>query len=177
MNKHKQFIKDAYNDKLGLTMCSDWKEAIEETYPEFNERVKLEVGKWYKITDSQYTFEPLICFSGFGRMNYGFNGKGDWFPDFNVYEDENCIKPATDQEVEELLIKEAKKRGLKPLNHRCLEDGLIWINNIGGNYEYVKPSGKLQVGASTIFLDGVWAIPLETITKEEAEKQLGKTII
>ena len=44
MGKHKQFIKDAYNGEFG-SMCSEWKETILKSYPEF-EKVEFKVGDW-----------------------------------------------------------------------------------------------------------------------------------
>src|SRR5690606_12207106 len=40
MNKHKQFIKDAYEGKY-LTMCDKWKSEILKHYPEFGYDIKV----------------------------------------------------------------------------------------------------------------------------------------
>ena len=184
MNKHKKFIKDAYNGKLGLTMCSEWKEAIEETYPEFNEQVKLEVGKWYKYTKHDCNF--LFNITGIdklvdgGVIAYGFDDDSwevcDRWLDDSDYKD---IKPATDQEVKEALIKEAKKRGF--------EEGVMYQTAFGDSTHRINGEldfgfcGRINIHAKKsngiIFENGKWGTIIETITKEEAEKQLGKTII
>ena len=78
----------------------------------------------------------------------------------------------------EALIKEAKKRGYKkgvsvrpvPYAHN------IWEIS-DNNYHYWEDTDRLQIGTDTIYQEGKWATIVETITKEEAEKQLGKTII
>ena len=166
----KDFIKKAHS-----AACSEWKENIEKEFPKLFKEDALVVGKWCKNINSPLS---IICYNSLlkSNVNYGINNSGTWCSNYHLYEYEMTL--ATDKEVEKALVKEAKERGLKPLNHRCLEDGRIWVNNVGGNYEYYPKENKLMIGASTVFLDGKWAtIIKETITKEQAEKELGKTIL
>ena len=165
----KKFIKKAHS-----AACYEWKENIEKEFPKLFKEDALDViFGWNKVPGQS----ALVFLQG-EKTTCGFDYGGNWANTWHENTSSTKYIPATDKEVEEALIKEAKKRGLKPLNHRCLEDGSIWVNNIGGNYEYYPKENKLMIGASTVFLDGKWAtIIKETITKEQAEKELGKTIL
>lgn len=73
---------------------------------------KLEVGKWYKFNRGLSNFLYFIENIKEGT-GYGFN-KGIWCNDNDRWCDNfDNHTPATDKEVEEALIKEAKKRGFK----------------------------------------------------------------
>lgn len=167
--KRKEFIKRAHK-----AACEDWQLEIEKEFSELFIKPKFEVGKWYKISNEE---GYLLNYSGDRDKNYGLmNGKYSESYSFWNYHIKNS-KPATNQEVEKALIKEAKKRGIKPENHKCLVDGNIWTDNIGGKYDYCGEG--LMIGASWCFYKGKWAeiITKETITKAEAEKKLGVSII
>ena len=89
------------------------------------------------------------------------------------------MTPATDKEVEEALIKEAKKR-YKNSQAKCLHDASDY--NSKEEYEINHESDgclrfKNNTGVGCLFSMGKWATIINTITKEEAEKELGKTII
>lgn len=81
---------------------------------------------------------------------------------------------------EEALLKEAKRLGVKV---RCLADGsVVTVQEM--EFSFCKISGDFWVKQEEyglwclLFEDGVWAtIVTETITKEQAEKELGKTIV
>lgn len=184
MNKHKEFIKKAYNGELGLTMCSEWKEAIEKQYPEF--KTQLEVGKWY-THDNGF----LFCFTGgFDKdkdpFGYGLSTYGNWY-DLDETEDGGWngkeLRPATKEEVEEALINEAKKRGFKEgVRIKVHADELDNPENTGRSLNidgnHITYDGEsLVFDCAVIFHNGKWAEIIETITKEEAEKQLGKKIV
>ena len=179
MNKHKEFIKNAYNGKLGLTMCDDWKEEILKAYPEFEE--KKELNKWFKDD----TNPKWLMFYSDKDYRYGFCSDGDW-----VYKDGRVGNPyedsrnylATEEEVFQALEKEAVKRGFKEDVRfiDCDGDEGFFSDNL--NYESNTDSNTfgLWLGSSYHLFnkDGKWGkvIP-DTITKAEAEAQLGKTII
>tara|TARA_R110000764_G_scaffold179285_2_gene265362 strand:+ start:113 stop:463 length:351 start_codon:yes stop_codon:yes gene_type:complete len=87
--------------------------------------------------------------------------------------------PKLFKEVEQALIEEANKRGFKKgvianLTHCGHRNSRAEILN--ENYRY---NGRyLSIDNFIIFEKGKWAeIIKQTITKEEAEKQLGKTIL
>tara|TARA_R110000823_G_scaffold234665_3_gene360875 strand:+ start:28 stop:378 length:351 start_codon:yes stop_codon:yes gene_type:complete len=87
--------------------------------------------------------------------------------------------PKLFKEVEQALIEEANKRGFKKgvianLTHCGHRNSRAEILN--ENYRY---NGRyLSIDNFIIFEKGKWAeIIKQTITKEEAEKELGKTIL
>ena len=179
----KEFIKKAHS-----AACSEWKENIEKEFPKLFKEDALVVGKWYinidglkclhfvtKITDSKEYFAYGFSFSNEWKNNKGFGSVND-------YTNKN-FRPATDKEVEEALIKEAKKRGFKEgvrIKSKWMTN--ISANNLNGKFVF---DNKFELCAEanrlmkyTIFEKGVWAeIIKETITKEQAEKELGKTIL
>jgi hypothetical protein len=125
---------------------------------------------------------------------YGFNGSGIWCDDDD--DSWGSIKDidisATDKGVEEALIKESKKRGFKEgVKFNVTTE--LWGYSTGGHegvsviskseFCYSEYSDSLRVRCEDyskmcIFSKGEWAtIVIETITKEEAEKQLGKKIL
>ena len=169
----KEFIKKAYS-----AACSEWKESIEKEFPKLFK--KEEINGWYKDKEEK----DWCVFLENGIMKHGFNGNGNWFDCHNQnYKLSNSDFKATDKEVEEALIKEAKKRGFKG----GVSIKSKWMPNISAN----KLNGKFMFDNKfelcsetnglmkyTIFRNGVWATIIEeTITKEQAEKELGKTIL
>ena len=117
MNKHKDFIKRAYNGELGLTMCSEWKELIEGNYPEFKTEIP-KINNWYVFKDEDCNFLFYINEIDKDRFNalggYGFDDD-EWDESLNWLDDSefNLLRLATDKEIEQALIKEAKKLGFK----------------------------------------------------------------
>jgi hypothetical protein len=159
----KEFIKRLHEDSH-----PSWKAEIEKEFPELFKKDALVVGKWYKESGNCFMIR-ITSLEDENNAGYGFDTSGEWSNSLGRV----CLRPIlmTDKEVEEALIKEAKKRGLKPLNHRCIKDGLIWNDNIGGNYEFDLIHNTLYIGASCAFQDGKWAeIIKETITKEQAQE-------
>lgn len=91
------------------------KKEIKELRVQLEELPKLEVGKWYK--NPQYG-SALYCVTSIDLCNdsysaYGFNYSGQWRTNEEFGDLDSDPIPATDKEVEEALIKEAKKRGFK----------------------------------------------------------------
>lgn len=121
---------------------------------------KLEKGKWYKHEDRTFFIKDIDKLSFF---TYGlFHDWEDHWEVMTGSEIEKNLKPATDKEVEEMLIKEAKKRGFKegvefntPDSTKCSPSH--------GLYGPIQWSGsKLEDDISAcIFLDGKWATILE----------------
>lgn len=161
------------------------KSKIKQMFPEVFEP-EMEVGKWYKNKNGEHLFfiesikendlNPYQC--------YGFLNDGIW-DDLRGRSAKMSerYRPATDKEVEEALIFEAKRigfvegafmtsewmRGSKPeLN------GSLFLKNYKGTLE-LRAMAKRDMGEYTIFRDGKWAeaIPkFTTITKAEAEDRL-----
>ena len=187
----KEFIKKAHS-----AACSEWKENIEKEFPKLFKGDALEVGKWYKLTKDYGNLEkgsvfPFIKYQGlfedYAVIGHSIfdNSKIDYRAPHS-----NTLTPATDKEVEEALIKEAKKRGFKEgvkfikLSNGVVQtvDGLPYFQ--AGRVAVESPETEWSTvykgGSSnpSIFEYGKWAeIIKETITKEQAEKELGKTIL
>ena len=73
---------------------------------------EFEVGKWYKGEESNIL---AFCEESYnaGFNGYGFGDSGVWYNNQNWMNNTDFPIPATDKEVEQALIKEAKRRGFK----------------------------------------------------------------
>jgi hypothetical protein len=175
----KEFIKEGHK-----AACSEWKGKIEKEFPELFKKNALVVGKWYKSDNCLFNYQKQLSVYGFFR--------GEWNQEnwsWSHYDKDVIL--ATDKEVEKALIKEANKRGFKEgVVFNVTRD--LWYNSYGGregyntaidnNFKYLEGSNSIRmncvVGCMSIYENGVWAeIIKETITKEQAEKELGKTIL
>lgn len=166
--KQQQFIKDAYNSN---DVCSEWKTKIKHIFPKVFKETELEVGKWY------WRDGELMVWND-GKNTYGFNDDGLWGSGF-CFSTKHDLKPATKEEVEQALIAEAKKRGFK--------DGVCFKTAVNGYISTFKgqPCFHGSMGFNLygsdyegcVFIDGKWATIVETISKEQAEKELGKKIV
>ena len=174
----KDFIK-----RLHDGAWSGIKKDIEKEFPKLFKEDELFVGKWY------YYRNWLIEYAGKTThltANYGFDDNGNYFYDSKQNSFGNTPKEwvlATDEEVERALIKEAKNRGFKEgvrfkskwmsrIIAKLIDGKFLFDNRL--ELCYKNDGGMLY----TLFENGVWAeIIKETITKEQAEKELGKTII
>ena len=160
----KEFIKRAHE-----SACSNWKIEIEKEFPKLCAESKLEVGKWYKTISGS-----IVNYQG-GNSGYGITYiGGNWYNNDGWGFETVSYKPATDKEVEEALIKEAKKRGFKEgVSVKCLDDGRIWDADSEFSFD---SQGRLGTGAAFIFIDGKWATIIDQpkkLTVEEVEKKLG----
>lgn len=134
--------------------------------PHVCEEPKLEVGKWYIIKrieyDSKYV-PALIYLKDKSISNYGFNHAGDWtvsYGDTGSWDNtEDIYTPATDKEISEALIKEAKKRGFK--------EGIKYLSPNKSFERVIKLPLKCDTDSvydrdsNVIFLEGKWATIVE----------------
>ena len=155
------------------------KELLQQFIPEAFE-TKLEVGKWYKLKDNPKILALYDCFKHHRPYAYIFNEKGDYQyrVEFSLFESPTSWELATEEEVSEALINEAKKRGFNNIGnlkikniHGGISNGYSTINN-DFYYDYI--SNTLQLDGGIIFKDGKWAeIIKETEpTKEEINRVL-----
>ncbi|MGV6945010.1 hypothetical protein [Sphingobacterium kyonggiense] len=131
---------------------------------------ELEVGKWYKRAG-----QSMFVVTGSNRacnIGYGFDRDGVWFDDGGELYTDNYIE-STPQEVEEALIKEAKRRGL-------VESGVRFRSPDGTDYGYFYNGGKVYYNSNPkrlvfkedestgihLFFNGKWA----TIIEQPADK-------
>jgi hypothetical protein len=168
----KQQLKHIY-EVLEKEEISYLQQTISEWYPELFKETELEVGKWYKRINKNGT-DFLLNYQGDGNTSYGF-----WNSDYDTWDFSSSnlglqVTPATDKEVKEALTKEIKKRGLWDTPIKCLNGEHNWNNDKSYGREFSNNIVWTEYGV--VFRDGVFADKLETITKEEAEKQLGKII-
>ncbi len=162
---------------------SETKEFVRNNFPDAlkEDIVELEVGKWYK-----HGYGGLWCIDSEpddngNRYVYGFTSNGDYFA-IDKRHTHRLEREATPEEVTEALTKEAVKRGFKEGTLvKCMTTGepkelKVDLSLIASPVEvrkYVLDFGKRV----DIFRDGVWAEIIPTITKEDAEKELGKKIV
>jgi len=128
---------------------------------------KLKVGKWYKCPERGQAMFFIREIIGDDVYGYGLNYEGTW-------RDNGCFcpaestsnEPASHEEVEEMLIAEAKKRGfVKGANVEGLDYylGVLSLGKcMGQNSGYKYSGNKLVANISTnrnavIFENGKWA--------------------
>lgn len=116
---------------------------------------KFEKGKWYK--DTQHA--PCIVNYQGGNSGYGVNNASNWCDnDWWSFESRpKDYKPATDKEVEEMLIKEAKKRVL--LKGQAKIKTVSGSTHTWGNdcWIFTFTEGCLKSHGLPIFQNGEWA--------------------
>lgn len=144
--------------------------------------VKLEKGKWYRDTK----IGLLICvieIQKHGLNAYGFDANGEWHSGTycnSIHNGlQNCrnLVPVNESEVFEALKNEAVKRGL--LEGIYIKTARGKIKELKGYY-FMFCKNELATNDekyTSLFKNGVWAEIIPSITKSEAEKQLGKKII
>ncbi|MCP4054683.1 MAG: hypothetical protein GY739_16855, partial [Mesoflavibacter sp.] len=166
--KQQEFIKEAATHS---DVCENWKNRIKATFPElFN---GLKVGKWYKEKDSH----RLVCYQEEYKNNdimygYGF-GLSGWNDNNQTYGSIRNWTSATDKEVEEALIKEAKKRGFKiGTSYKDISNNGR-IETICEELEYCSGFDLLTDGCGgTTYSKGQWSTVIKNAyTKEEAENK------
>ena len=164
-------------DEYGEGVCNDLKEWFPDALKK--DKVELEYGRW--ICDDEE--EDWIMFFVSPAERYGLCHLG-WVHDKNDNKVSEYIKHegnryATPQEITEALKNEAVKRGfIDGVSFKILngEREAIHIKN-KSRFGYDDFENKLLMNGWCIFLKGKWTKPIETITKEDAEKELGKKIV
>jgi len=141
----------------------------------------LEVGKWYS-----HLYGLVFCSNPTEMANYGF-WDGEWCDDLimdggGVYT--NSWTPATEKQVEEALIKEAKKRGFKRgakfkgINRYGVSSDVIWTET--EDFElFTDQEGTILCGGGNCFANGKWAEIIEEtkeLTVEQISEKLGYNV-
>lgn len=112
---------------------------------------ELEVGKWYWSGNKGY--RVLFCYQGDVIYHFGFSGSGEWSNLILPYWEETAIE-ATRQNVEDALVKEAKRRGIVKGSDIKSVDGYVFKNILGS---YIFGNSMLCYGGAVIFKNGKWA--------------------
>lgn len=150
------------------------KELLQEFIPEAF--TKLQINKWYKRRHKKALFYVINLPNDECHLIkvYGFDNGGDWMHHESpqTYPDNEVI--ATEEEVREALINEAKKRGYKK-GVKCkfgiIEDIRTIETNIfdwNGKYLFVR---CINGNADIIFKNGKWAEIIEEPKETEPTKE------
>ncbi len=142
---------------------------VREWYPDCFKK-ELIVGRWYKNSIDSLLYCKNIeedgCISG-----YGFNQFGQWVDDYAIIPE---YTEATPKEVEDALIKEAKRRYPIGTHIKCLHNG-FGIIKISSNIDYYFESNDMYYAGCQIFKQGIWCdtMPKKKMTISEIEEKLG----
>lgn len=131
---------------------------------------QLEIGKWYTFKESNCDW--LMNYQGEGDVCYGFNTYGLWDNDYIMSLASSTLnwKPATFEEIQTALIKEARKRGYTANNFKTLKEGTSGFDT-DFNFTYFddilfcKPLG----GGAVVYENGVWAEVIEEVEEEQTQ--------
>ena len=151
------------------------KELLQQFIPEAFETKPI-VGKWY-ISDHY-----LIYYLGNNECNCIKLIDGEWLEKIHhsLSGHLKSYRLATEEEVSEALINEAKKRGFNNIGNLKIKSIHGGISNeyqtITNNFYYDYKSNTSQLDGVIIFKDGVWAEiieePKETEPTEEEIKRV-----
>jgi hypothetical protein len=163
----KEFIKENEN------------KTMREVFPEVFENFKT---GWFKHKNGLH--QKWFWYVDFKTLeNYGVNSVGSWQTNSDkmyLYIKKYC-EPMSESEVFEALKNEAARRGFvegayfKSTNDEYGDKIIEAYKTI--TFGHVISDNKLLFCNRSIFENGIWATIIETITKDEAEKQLGKKIV
>lgn len=120
--------------------------------------MELQINKWYHYDNW------LLCYRGIKNVTlraYGFSNDRVWSNEASFGNSPSLWKRATDKEVKEALINEAKKRGL--VGGTEVETAYYKDNKVC-NAGYYFSDGFLydSGGNSTLFRSGKWATVVDT---------------
>ena len=153
------------------------KQSLEKMFPEAFKEDKKELPKYFTgwLKSSNTEDEQWLGYSEEGTVKYGIDSNRYWFYGNDAKIDSSDYE-ATEAEVFEALKNEAVKRGF--VEGRWFGDVHInsFVNPVK-NLLYHTDSEDLRCDKGCVFHKGKWAEIIPTITKEEAEKELGKKII
>ena len=181
MGKYKEFIEKAYNGELGFFVSKDLKKEIQKEFPEIGE--PYEVGDWVWVKSPYFLYgeRMLVYFNGFSSYTYGFGFEKEWTESFgfSVWHKGMGITKATDQEVADALIAEAKKRGFKegvtiiPVDYKNpqkISDPFYHINNHRVITSSPQSEWSKNCSNPAIYSNAVWALIVEQQTELTLEQ-------
>ena len=142
------------------------KKLLQEFVPEAF-KTELEVGRWYRLKGNPEILALYDCFKHHRPYAYIFNENGnyEYRVEFSLFELPTYWELATEEEVREALINEAKKRYTNK-KARCLDtNDIIKINfNELTYYEDINGLYAFDDDLDTeieIFKDGIWTEIIE----------------
>lgn len=169
---HKEILEQTKSELDRLV--SEAKRKLDGLY-----RPELESGKWYKDTYERSNLLVYITdIKDDEIVGYGFGVSGKWlapnrkFYSWNIHNAYSFLVEATDQEVEDALVKEAVRRGFKDnviIDNSPLGFSHKRLHDEGENMFYTD--GYLNIGHKglAIFHEGKWAEVIEKPVDKFAE--------
>ena len=177
-------MKDSTKDlvrQLHKDSNTTLKKRIEVEFPFLLQEANLIEGSYYRKKGTKL----VLCFNGdYNSKQWGFNLSGDWSPSLAVYNRNNYYEKLEDNEVKDLLVKEAIKRGfIEGTTYicaaKCTTDKERVVSN-SGRWEFFPQENRLSMFCNNYFFeDGAWAIIREKVedirelTVSEISKELG----
>jgi hypothetical protein len=163
--EQKEMIRYWIDKFIGHSMTEPYDEFVKK---HLSPKPKIEVGKFYKSNVIDNKFMLYITdfeLSPDGKFKivkgYGFASDGEWIDcprlDATYYYN---LSESTEQEIAERLIEEAKRRGYKEGNFKCL---LLPTKHIGS--DFMIKDGSIFMGCQCCMHKGKWA----DIIDEKAE--------
>ena len=157
------------------------KKLLQEFVPEAF-KTELEVGRWYRLKGNPEILALYDCFKHHRPYAYIFNENGnyEYRVEFSLFELPTYWELATEEEVREALINEAKKRGFNNIGNLKIKNTFGGISNgfvtLTNNFYYDYKGNTLRLDGALIFNNGVWAEiieePKETEPTEEEIKRV-----
>jgi hypothetical protein len=155
-------------------------EQLKEQLNQISEKIKeletpsFQRGKWYKGTGI-YS-KHFFCCTKLEKGNVygtGYGAVGNWLEYANfAYDTATHYVLATDKEVEEALIKEAKKRGFKE-GVKLKHPESVYKSGLRFNYLSYYADMLCDGYGHVVFKDGIWA----EIIKDEPLKVCGYELV
>ena len=149
--QQKQLIKDLYK-----SADYEQKEKIKEAFPEL---FGLPETGWLMHEDENPVYRTGT------DTGYGFDGKGRWieyanYISFTFIEHPQYWQPAPEEEVKEMLITEAKRRGVWDCPIKTHPDCSQPLKNVISYKSFDFNLNRLWSEYGLIFDNGDWATPL-----------------
>lgn len=126
---------------------------------DIQKNTKLTKGKWYKNLTHEGSY---FLFDGMGNFNYkgcGVDYLGNWYDNGNWgWGLDDFYREATQQEVEEILIKEARNRGYK--GGQVIKSFIFGKSRLSDEEKGLRfdtHKNRLWYNGNIIFQGGVWA--------------------
>lgn len=165
-----EFIKEAH-----AVASDEWRTKIKKLVPDAFE---IEAGNWYKYNNRVFFITEFDKGHAYG---YGIDYQENWLDARDVTLDlclwnkwlVNDLIPATQKEVEAMLTKESKKRGLVKgvkfkglvFHEECMINSYTYI--VKDNTLYSELEGR---GGEALFRNGDWAEPIQNSTLKRIEE-------
>lgn len=163
-----------------IVSSNNWKSNAEEGYTEisFNDfkrlvldkeaKPKLEKNHWYKSNNHQHV---LVYYSTDENENYHFDIDGVFSIRCAPPRYDNSWRLATESEVENYFITEAKRRGFKPNQNIITPNGNKRNTGIG-EFKYHSNRNAFSCGRYGIFYDGKWAEIIDITKPAKSERSI-----